>query len=69
VNQPIFVEQGVHVALPVDLLLLRTVGDDEDQEGHAVRKDIAEAEPLGKLRAKAGPLRVIFDKTLWRRRK
>ena len=66
VNQPKSVERGVHVALLVDLLLLRTVGDDEDQEGDAVRKGIAEAKPLGKLRAKASPLRVICDETLWR---
>jgi hypothetical protein len=46
----------------VDLLLLRVVRNDEDQEGNAVRVVLAQAEPLGKLRTKADPPRVVFDK-------
>ena len=51
----------MRVAQPVDQRLLHTVLDDEDQEGHAVRVVLAEAEPLRKLGTKLGPPRVIFD--------
>eukprot|EP00964_Phaeocystis_antarctica_P070481 scaffold42929_cov69-Phaeocystis_antarctica.AAC.10 len=63
VNQPILVAtRRVREAQPIDQRLLHTVRDDEDQEGHAVRVVLAQAEPLGKLGAKAGPPRVVFDK-------
>ena len=52
----------MRVAQLVDLLLLHTVRNDKDQEGQAVRVVLAQAEPLGKLGAKAVPPRVVFDK-------
>ena len=64
-NQPVvIVARRVFVAQSVDQRLLHKICDDEDQKGHAVRVVLAEAEPLGKLGAKSGPLRVIFDKAL-----
>jgi len=47
VNEAVVAARRVFAPLQVDQLLLHTVLDDEDQERHAVREDIAETEPLG----------------------
>ena len=54
-------ERRMASAQPVDHLLLHEVRDHEDQEGHAVRVALAQAEPLGKLGSEQDPLLVVSD--------
>ena len=60
-HEPVITVGRVLGLQPVNLRLLHKVIDEKNQKGHAVRVELAEADPLGKLCAKPVPIRVFVD--------